>query len=199
MSTARVPAIEVDGVFGTVVKVMSRRMFGRMPESMGVMWHHKPALKASMKYGQQVEKWDALDPNLASYATMAAAAYIGCSFCLDFNYFMAHNHGLDETKAREVPRWRESSVFTPLERRVMEYTEAMCQTPVAVTDELSDALLADLGPAGLVELATRVGFANATARGNIALGIHSEEFADACGMPPLARPTTPAGPVASTA
>lgn len=199
MSTARVPAIEVDGVFGTVVKVMSRRMFGRMPESMGVMWHHKPALKASMKYGQQVEKWDALDPNLASYATMAAAAYIGCSFCLDFNYFMAHNHGLDETKAREVPRWRESSVFTPLERRVMEYTEAMCQTPVAVTDELSDALLADLGPAGLVELATRVGFANATARGNIALGIHSEEFADACGMPPLARPATPAGPVASTA
>ena len=45
---------------------------------------------------------------------------------------MAHNRGLDEAKAREVPRWRESDVFTPLERRVMEYAEAMSQTPPTV-------------------------------------------------------------------
>ena len=98
----------------------------------------------------------------------------------------------DEAKAREVPRWRESSVFTPLERQVMEYAEAMCQTPVAVTDELSDALLAELGPAALLELGARVGLMNATARGNIALGIRSEHFADACGMPALAS-RTPVG------
>ena len=36
-------------------------------------------------------------------------------------------------------------VFTPLERRVMEYAEAMCQTPPTVTDEMSAALLEDLG------------------------------------------------------
>ena len=126
-----------------------------------------------------------LGPNLSSYASMAAAAAIGCSFCLDFHYFLAHDHGLDEAKAREVPRWRESSAFTPLERRVMEYAEAMCQTPVAVTDELSDALLAELGPAAMVELSAKVGLMNATARGNIALGIRSEHFADACGLPPL--------------
>jgi alkylhydroperoxidase family enzyme len=47
---------------------------------------------------------------------------------------MAHNNGLDETKVREVPRWRESSVFTPLERQVMEYAEAASQTPPTVTD-----------------------------------------------------------------
>ena len=79
---------------------------------------------------------------------MAAAAAIGCSFCLDLNYFMAHNRGLDVAKAREVPRWRESEVFTPLERRVMEYAEAMSQTPLTVTDELVAALLEDLGAAG---------------------------------------------------
>ena len=27
---------------------------------------------------------------------MAAAATVGCSFCLDFGYFMVHNKGLDE-------------------------------------------------------------------------------------------------------
>ena len=69
----------------------------------------------------------------------------------------------------------------------MEYAEAASQTPPAVTDELSDALLAEIGPAALVELAARVAFMNMSARMNIALGIHSEEFAAACGLPPLAQ------------
>ena len=57
-------------------------------------------------------------PNLKSFAHMAVAAQVGCSFCLDFGYFQAHNEGLDEAKASEVPRWRESAVFTSLERDV---------------------------------------------------------------------------------
>jgi AhpD family alkylhydroperoxidase len=164
-------------------------MMGKVPESVGVLWHHQAVMKDSMGIGRKVEGWRELDQNLASYAAMASAATIGCSFCLDFNYFMAHNRGLDEAKVREVPRWRESSVFTPLERSVMEYAEAASQTPPAVTDELSDALLAELGAAGLVELAARVAFMNMSARMNVALGIHSEQFADACGLAPLAVPT----------
>jgi alkylhydroperoxidase family enzyme len=123
---------------------------------------------------------------------MAAAGVVGCSFCLDLGYFMAHNQGLDEAKAREVPRWRESDAFTPMERRVMEYAEAMSQTPPTVTDELSAALLKDLGALALVELTSRVGFMNLSARSNIALGIHSQEFAAACGLPPLATPSAEA-------
>ena len=76
---------------------------------------------------------------------MAAVSLVGCSFCLDYGYFEANNKGLDVTKAREVPRWRESNVFTPLERDVMEYAEAMSQTPPTVTDELSALLLDQLG------------------------------------------------------
>ena len=79
---------------------------------------------------------------------MAVASLVGCSFCLDLGYFQAHNEGLDEAKAREVPRWRESDVFTPLERDVMEYAEAMTQTPPTVTDELSARLLDAARPAG---------------------------------------------------
>ena len=59
----------------------------------------------------------------------------------------------------------------------MEYAEAASLTPPAVTDELSDALLEDLGAAALVELAARVAFMNMSARMNVALGIRSEEFA----------------------
>ena len=91
---------------------------------------------------------------------MAVASLVGCSFCLDLGYFLAHNEGLDETKAREVPRWRESDVFTPLERDVMEYAEAMSQTPPTVTDELSAGLLDALGAAALVELTAFIALAN---------------------------------------
>ena len=122
-------------------------MLGQVPDAAGVMWHYPALLKDTMRFGRKTESWNRLDPNLASFATMAAAGAIGCSFCLDLHYFMTHNRGLDETKAREVPRWRESAVFTPLERRVMEYAEAMCQTPLTVTDEMSAALLDDAGGA----------------------------------------------------
>jgi len=184
--STRIPAAAVTGAYGAIVKFAARRMAGRVPDSVGVLWHHQAVMKDAMGIGRKVEGWHELDRDLASYAAMASAAFIGCSFCLDFNYFTAHNKGLDDAKVREVPRWRESSVFSPLERRVMEYAEAASQTPPAVTDELSDALLADLGPAALVELAARVAFMNMSARMNIALGIHSEGFADSCGLPPLA-------------
>ena len=182
----RIPPAVVTGAYGAAVKFAARKIVGRVPDSLGVLWHNKAVMKDAMGIGGKVEKWHELDRNLASYATMATAATVGCSFCLDLNYFMAHNRGLDEEKVREVPRWRQSSVFTELERSVMAYAEAASQTPPAVTDELSNGLLAELGPAALVELAARVGFMNMSARTNIALGIGSEQFADACGLPPLA-------------
>jgi alkylhydroperoxidase family enzyme len=185
----RIPTTEISGLYGSVVKFAARKMMGRVPDSIGVLWHNQAVMKDSMGIGRKIEHWHELKPDLASYAAMATAATIGCSFCLDFNYFMAHNNGLDETKVREVPRWRESSLFTPLERQVMEYAEAASQTPPAVSDEQSAVLLRELGPAALVELAARVAFMNMTARMNVALGIHSEEFAASCGLAPLAMPS----------
>jgi alkylhydroperoxidase family enzyme len=184
----RVPAKEITGVYGAVVKRFSRKMFGSVPEPLGVMWHHRPVLSFSLGLGRKAASWKECDENLKSYAHMAVAALIGCSFCLDLGYFQAHNEGLDVAKAREVPRWRESDVFTPLERDVMAYAEAVTQTPPAVTDELSARLLGELGPAGLIELTAWIGVANQFARTNVALGIEAQGFAAACGLAPLARP-----------
>lgn len=195
-SATRIPKAEITGIYGGLLKMMSRKMLGAVPEGAAVMWHYPAVLKDMMGFGRKVEQWDRLDRNLASFAAMAAASAIGCSFCLDFNYFMAHNKGLDEARVREVPRWRESAAFTPLERRVMEYAEAMSQTPPTVTDELSAALLEALGAPALVELTARIAFMNASARGNIALGIHSQEFSAACGLPPLATPSAAGVPSA---
>jgi alkylhydroperoxidase family enzyme len=185
--TLRVPPTEITGLAGWLVKRFSRKMLGDAPESLGVMWHNRPVLMTLSRAGQKVQRWKQLDPQLRSFAHMAVAAQIGCSFCLDYGYFEAHNAGLDLAKASQVPRWRDSTVFTPLERDVMEYAEAMTVTPPQVTDELSARLLAQLGAPALIELGAVVGFANLTARGNVALGIQSEEYSKVCALP-LARP-----------
>jgi len=188
-SSTRVPKAEITGIYGAVLKRFSRKMFGEVPDALGVMWHHRPVLKFSLGLGQKAGKWSECDEDLKSYAHMAVAALIGCSFCLDLGYFQAHNEGLDVAKAREVPRWRESDVFTPLERGVMEYAEAMSQTPPTVTDELSAWLLDQLGAPAMVELTAWTALANQFARTNVALGIEAQGFSAACGLAPLARPS----------
>ncbi|WP_127819455.1 carboxymuconolactone decarboxylase family protein [Microbacterium sp. CPCC 204701] len=191
----RVPATEITGLYGGVLKLAMRKMLGDVPESAGVLWNHPAAFTALMGINRKAEKWHELDKGLGVLAHMATAAAVGCNACLDLNYFMAHRRGLDEAKVREVPRWPDSTVFTPLERRVMAYADAMSQTPPAVTDEMSAELLVELGAPALVELTARVAIMNTASRMNIALGIHSEEYAAACGLPPLA-PGTPVGSAA---
>jgi AhpD family alkylhydroperoxidase len=182
-STTRIPKAEITGVYGYVLKRFSKKMLGEVPEPAEVMWHNRAVLTSVSALGRKTEKWDQLDPNLKSFAHMAVAALVGCSWCLDFGYFHAHNEGLDEAKAREVPRWRESPVFTSLERDVMEYAEAMSETPPRVTDDLSARLLEQLGAPAMVELTAVIGFANLTTRSNTALGIESQEFSKACELP----------------
>ncbi len=193
-SKTRVPKAEITGVYGAVLKKLSRKMFGDVAEPLEVMWHNRPVLKFSLGLGQKANKWNECDEGLKSYAHMAVASLIGCTWCLDLGYFQAHNEGLDEAKAREVPRWRESDVFTPLERDVMEYAEAMSQTPPTVTDDLSARLLEQLGAPAMVELTVWIALANQFARTNFALGIEAQGFSAACGLAPLAQPSGVASP-----
>jgi alkylhydroperoxidase family enzyme len=144
-------------------------------------------LKATMGIGNRTRKWDACDLSLKSFAHMAVAAQIGCSWCLDFGYYQAFNEHLDMDKAREVPRWPESTVFSPVERAVLGYAEAMTMTPPTVTDDMVAELLDELGKAAVVELTAFIAVANMNARSNVALGIESEGYADSCGLEPVAR------------
>jgi alkylhydroperoxidase family enzyme len=194
MSSTRVPRTEVTGLYGAVARRISTRMFGVVAEPLEVMGHNKPVLRFSLGLGQKAARWKACDESLKAYAHMAVAARVGCSWCLDLGYFQAHAEGLDLDKAREVPRWRASAVFTPLERDVLEYAEAMTRTPVAVPEELSARLLEQLGAPALVELTAWISLANQFARTNAALGIEAQGFAASCGLAPLAAPSGAASP-----
>ena len=186
MSNLRVAPAEITGLYGAVVKRFATKMFGRVPEPLGIYWHNRLVLSTYVKVSAGANGWDRCDPNLKSFAHMATSALTGCSWCLDYGYFHAFNEKLDVDKAREVPRWRESTAFTPLEREVLEYAEAMTVTPPTVTDELAESLRQQLGAEAFVELTAWIAVANFYNRSNIAFGIESEGYADACELAPLA-------------
>ena len=191
-STFRIPKAEITGAYGALMKMFAKRMLGdELPDNLYVYFHNKPVLKAVMSFSGKVRTWEALDPTLSSYAQLASAGVIGCSWCLDFGYFMAHNDGLDLAKVREVPRWRESDVFTPLERDVLEYAEAMTVTPPTVTDEMVAHLVEQLGAPAVVELTQVVAVENMYSRFNSAAGLQSQGYSDVCELP-LATATTAA-------
>ncbi|MFD5762444.1 carboxymuconolactone decarboxylase family protein [Streptomyces sp. NPDC127044] len=182
--TLRVPKAELP----VELREIMIKQLGTVPEPVEVLWNHPELAEANQEFSGKVATWDAADASLKTFAHMAVAAQVGCSWCLDINYFHALNQNLDLTKASQVPRWRQSEMFTPLERDVMEYAEAMTNTPTTVTDELSARLLDRLGPAAMVELTVFIGFANFATRCNTAHGITSQGYSDACEIPLAARP-----------
>ncbi|MGW4993391.1 carboxymuconolactone decarboxylase family protein [Streptomyces mirabilis] len=182
--TLRVPKAELP----VELREIMIKQLGTVPEPVEVLWNHPELAEANQEFSAKVASWDAADASLKTFAHMAVAAQVGCSWCLDVNYFHALNQNLDLTKASQVPRWRQSEMFTPLERDVMEYAEAMTNTPTTVTDELSARLLDRLGPAAMVELTVFIGFANFATRCNTAHGITSQGYSDACEIPLAARP-----------
>ncbi|MYS87461.1 carboxymuconolactone decarboxylase family protein [Embleya scabrispora] len=191
--TSRIPKAELP----TEMRDNLIKQLGMVPEPVEVIFNNPDVAISNMEFSAKVGAWNAADASLKTFAHMAVAAQVGCSWCLDINYFAAMNENLDLAKAGQVPRWRESEVFTPLEREVMEYAEAMTNTPTTVTDELSASLLDRLGPAALVELTVFIGFANLSTRTNTAHGITSQGYSDACEIPLAALPGK--SPAASTA
>ena len=182
-STFRIPKATITGLYGRVLSAYARRTYGQIPDGVHVYWHHRPVLKAVLGFEQKVAKWDRLDAHLKSYAQIASAGVIGCSWCLDFGYFKARDNGLDLAKVREVPRWRESDVFDDTELAVLEYAEAMSTTPLTVTDEMVARLVERLGVEAVVELTQMVALENMRSRFNSAAGLQSQGYSDVCELP----------------
>ncbi|MFE0171339.1 carboxymuconolactone decarboxylase family protein [Streptomyces sp. NPDC059002] len=182
--TPRIPKAELPAE----MKEALIKQLGAVPEPFEVVFHNPAVATSNQEFAAKVAEWDAVDEGLKTFAHMTVASLIGCSWCLDINYFAASNQNLDLAKASQVPNWRASDVFTPLEREVMEYAEAMSSTPPTVSDELSASLLTQLGPAGLVELTVFIGFANLAARVNTAHGITSQGYSESCTIPLAERP-----------
>jgi AhpD family alkylhydroperoxidase len=170
-------------LFYRLTEWYTRRSFGMVAEPLQAMGHNPRVLGSDLLHETSLTRWNALDPTLKNLAEMASSVAIGCSWCVDFGYWIATSKGTDPAKMREVPRWRDSDVYTDLERKVLAYAEAMTATPPAVTDEMVADLRRDLDDAALVELTMMVAVENTRSRFNSALGLHSQASRTAARCP----------------
>ncbi|RBY93457.1 carboxymuconolactone decarboxylase family protein [Blastococcus sp. TF02-8] len=161
----------------------SRRRFGAVLDPGAALAHNGQVLRTYLRHELSLARWDRLDPTLKALAVMSSAATIGCSWCMDFGYWESAERGVDPAKLRDVPRWRDSDVYSDLERQVMAYAEAMTATPLQVTDEMVARLRLHLDDAELVELTMMISVENSRSRFNSALGLTSQGFRDRCEIP----------------
>ncbi|WP_040338495.1 carboxymuconolactone decarboxylase family protein [Candidatus Blastococcus massiliensis] len=180
---ARIPLDPPRSLFIRLTEWYSRRTYGAVLDPGMAIAHNPRVLRTYVRHELSVARWNRLDDTLTSLAVMASAATIGCSWCLDFGFWESTTRGIDAAKLRDVPRWRDSDLFTDLERDVMAYAEAMTATPPQVTDEMVAGLRRHLDDAELVELTMMISVENSRSRTNSALGLTSQGFRDRCEIP----------------
>ena len=82
--------------------------------------------------------------------------------------------GATDDKIRQVPTWRDSELFSAMEKDALEYAEKMTITGEKVTDELWGRLRGHFTEAQLVELTAAVAVENFRSKFNVPLGVEAQ-------------------------
>ena len=69
--------------------------------------HNRKVMTSVARFEMGVAKWSRLDRDLKELACLAVASQIGCSWCMDFGYYLSRTNGMD------VPSWRRSPTGAP--------------------------------------------------------------------------------------
>jgi 4-carboxymuconolactone decarboxylase len=156
----------------------SRRRFGDIPEPVRVTAHHRNLLLGMGAMELALDRSNLVDDRLKKLAEMKVALVVGCEFCVDIGSMLGKDLGITDDQLRALPRFRESAVFSPLEKLILEYAAGMSRTPTAVPDDLFGALREHFDEAQMVELTAAVAWENHRARSNHALGMGPQGFSE---------------------
>jgi AhpD family alkylhydroperoxidase len=184
---------------GLLVKLIYRftgrsiaQLTGRKPKRMIEpleLYAHLPGLL----FGYAMLEWataklDRVDERLRVLAELKAATLTHCEYCIDMGSQIARQSGLSDEQLLALPRYRESELFTPLEKLVLDYAVGMSRTPVDVSDALFAELREHFDNAQLVELTHIIALENLRGRFNLALGIGAAGFSEGmiCAVPATA-------------
>jgi alkylhydroperoxidase family enzyme len=96
-----------------------------------------------------------------------------------------HRSGLSDEQLLALPHYRESNLFTEVEKLVLDYAVAVSRTPVDVPDELFARLHEHFDDAQIVELTHLIALENYRGRFNFALGAGAAGFSEGmvCALP----------------
>ena len=160
------------------------------------LYAHAPGLMfAYGKIEEAAGKQDRVDGRLKVLAGLKAATLTNCELCIDLGSQVARLSSLSDEQILALSDYRESDLFTDLEKLVLDYATGMSRTPVEVPDVLFARLWEHFDEAQLVELTSAIALENIRGRFNLALGVDAAGFSAGlvCAVPALRRsmPETP--------
>lgn len=132
------------------------------------LWGHSPqTLEAFLPFNKSLSK-GTLDPKLRELAYVKASQINDCAYCGNAHKAGGLRVGVTEQQFQELGNYAASTLFSPLEKLVLQYTEELTRTAKS-SEEMIAELKKHLSPQDLVELNLTVGLANLTNRFNMSL------------------------------
>jgi len=111
-----------------------------------------------------------IDNTLRDLVQIRSSQLNRCAFCLDMHVKEAKIHGERELRVYHVAIWRESNLFTPKERAVLEWTDTVTKLGEhGVTDEIYQRVREYLNDKEIVDLTFAVMAINGWNRMSIAM------------------------------
>ena len=172
-----------------------RRKYGRVLDA-ARLWARAPRLflGVALLYGMIDRKASPLAPALRSLLTVRVSQINHCSFCVDINSATLLKRGVSFEKIEALPVWRDSPLFTALEKAALAYAEAVTLSDAEVDDAMMAELRRHFDEDALVELTGLIAFQNLSSKFNSALAVPPQGF---CQLP--SRPAATADGTAETA
>lgn len=99
----------------------------------------EPAAYRAMLHLEHYVRKSGLSPTLLELIKIRASQINGCAFCIDMHTKDARKTGETEQRIYALSAWQETPFFTPEERAVLAFTEAVTLIATnAVSDEIYD-------------------------------------------------------------
>ncbi len=119
------------------------------------------ATKAVAALDRYVVKESGLEPAIIHLIKLRASIINGCAYCVDMHVKESRHDGLSEQWINLMSVWRESTVYTPKERALLGWVDAV--TLIAKTqapDEAYDELRKHFSEDESVKITTAIGAIN---------------------------------------
>jgi len=109
-------------------------------------------LRASGRLEQSTNALRGISSRHRALAELKAATMTSCEYCIDLGSQIARRWGLSDAELLALPSYASSTLFTSIDKLVLDYAAGMSGTPVDVDDELVARLTEHFSPEQLVEL-----------------------------------------------
>lgn len=185
---ARIPGVPARqaGPYARLAYYFTRRgisrLTGRAPEGLleplEVYARIPGLLRGYAGLEQATAKLRHVDKRLRALAELKAATVVQCEYCIDLGSQISRQWGLSDEELLALSSYRSSSLFSELDKLVLDYAVGLSRTPVDVPDALFAELRAHLDEAQLVELTHVIALENLRGRFNRAMGIGAAGFSE---------------------